>query len=163
MTIPDPYPKERRGCIVEGNTRWTPWWDGDAETPGFWCLSALLWVLTWALLAAALGEGDPIDASLPGFASLKKHLVFSQPWEKHLRDFKILRIVAHPKLRPFVIWVLIYFLKSHLSTQTSSLGPVHAIVPILGVTEVTEVIHINSQLMTSHPQKAIPTLPSTSH
>lgn len=45
-------------------------------------MSALLWVLTWALLAAALEEGDPTDASLPGFAALRKHPVFSQPWGK---------------------------------------------------------------------------------
>lgn len=29
-------------------------------------------MLTWPHLAAALGEGDPTDASLPGSATLKK-------------------------------------------------------------------------------------------
>lgn len=92
---------------------WNPWV----------LMSALLWVLTWALLAVALGEGVPADASLPGFATLKKHPVFSQPWGKHLRDFKILRILAHAKLRPFVICILIYLLKSHLCPQHADIQP----------------------------------------
>lgn len=51
-------------------------------------MSTLVWVLTWAHLPAALGEGDPTDASVPGFTTLKKHPVFSQPWGNCLRDFR---------------------------------------------------------------------------
>lgn len=59
-------------------------------------MSALLWVLTWAHLAAALGEGDLTDASLPGFATLKKQPVFHSPGENILETSgsKTLKIVS---------------------------------------------------------------------
>lgn len=79
---------------------------------------------------------------------------------------KTLKIMAHPKLRPFVIWVHIYILKSHLCPQHMDRHPawVQCILWFLSwMWQKCGVTRIDTQLMTSTHKKPFSLFPLTSH